>query len=89
MYGPKHATALFAEYDEEEGVVHITRENCLWFPGPEGTPSKYIHAMETAIEDGYKSVDPSIIRLDFDRCLSKGDRGGCEHHCYFKTDACD
>jgi hypothetical protein len=79
--GPKHAGALFAEYDDSRCVVR--RSACVYFS--ESTPrnGKYTNAFEQGCFAGYKAADRNLLRVDVIRCLCRGD-SSCEQHWVYK-----
>lgn len=83
--GPKHTSALFAEYDEERCVVR--RDRCIYFNTNHPENGKYVGAFERGAQDGYENVDSNLDHTEVRKCLWKGD-GGCEQHWVFK-DASD
>lgn len=81
MYG--NPGALWAEYDEEAGVVIVRRSECHTFWGERGTPNKFTRAIEEGVARGQMDVDPYYMAIENPKCISKGDVDGCEHHCIF------
>jgi hypothetical protein len=80
--GPKHAAALFAEYDDERCVVH--RHACIYYN--EGAPEngKYAGAFEAGCFEGYVAADANLERVDTIRCRWQGDQT-CEQHWVFTS----
>lgn len=79
--GPKHTSALFAEYDDERCVVK--RERCIYFKEDHPENGKYVGAFEKGTQDAYEQVDANLSHTEVRSCLWKGD-AGCEQHWVFK-----
>lgn len=79
--GPKHAAALFAEYDDSKCVVR--RRQCIYFSEEHPENGKYTEAFEAGCFDGYVAADDNLERVDVIRCRFQG-AGGCEQHWVFK-----
>lgn len=58
--GPRHATALFARYDEE--VIEVTRTEDSF--GSVGQQSPVTMAYFDGFVDGYQSIDPQLSRVE-------------------------
>ncbi len=82
--GPKHAAALFADYDEMECVVR--RGECVYFSEDQPENGKYTGAFESGCFEGYVAADENLERVDVIRCRWRGDEG-CEQHWVFKEPA--
>ena len=80
--GPKHTSALFAEYDDERCVVK--RNHCIYFNEERPENGKYVGEFERGAQDGYENVDSNLDHTEVRKCLWKGD-SGCEQHWVFKT----
>lgn len=78
--GPKHTSALFAEYDDERCVVK--RKRCIYFKDEKPEHGKYVESFERGAQDGYENVDRNLVKTEIRSCLWKGD-GGCEQHWIF------
>jgi hypothetical protein len=78
--GPKHASALFAEYDDERCVVK--RRECIYFSEANPQNGKYAGAFESGCFEGYVAADDNLDRVDVIRCRWRGDEG-CEQHWVF------
>lgn len=83
LRGPRHVSALFAEYNENS--VLVTREDCVYFWGERGQPNKYVEALESGMYEGYREVDPLFEGVENSRCLCKGSPDGCQHLFIFRT----
>jgi len=79
--GPKHAAALFAEYDDTRCIVR--RTHCIYFN--EDTPQNgiYTEAFEAGCFEGYVAADDNMLRVDVIKCRFQG-ASGCEQHWVFK-----
>ena len=75
--GPKHAAALFAEYDDERCVVR--RSQCIYFSEAAPQNGKYAGAFEAGCFEGYVAADENLERVDVLRCRWRGD-ATCEQH---------
>ncbi len=82
--GPKHTSALFAEYDDERCIVR--RKECLYYSDAAPSNGKYTGEFERGACDGYASVDPNLDRTEVHACRWRGD-GHCEMHWVFKRGA--
>lgn len=78
--GPKHTSALFAEYDEERCVVK--RQNCIYYSEANPENGKYTEAFERGCFAGYKAADANIVDIKVIECRFQG-AGGCEQHWIF------
>jgi hypothetical protein len=81
--GPKHAAALFAEYDDERCIVR--RTECIYFSEANPQNGKYAGAFEAGCFEGYVAADDNLDRVDVIRCRWRGD-SGCEQHWVFRPD---
>jgi hypothetical protein len=79
--GPKHAAALFAEYDDRRCVVR--RNACIYFNESMPQNGKYTSAFEQGCFAGYKAADRNLLRIDVIRCLCRGD-SSCEQQWVYK-----
>lgn len=79
--GPKHAAALFAEYDDRRCVVR--RKACIYFNESMPQNGKYTSAFEQGCFAGYKAADRNLLRIDVIRCLCRGD-SSCEQQWVYK-----
>lgn len=79
--GPKHAAALFAEYDDTTCVVR--RRQCIYFSEDNPGNGKYTEAFEAGCFEGYVAADDNLERVDVIRCRFQG-ADGCEQHWVFK-----
>lgn len=79
--GPKHAAALYAEYDDERCVVR--RKECIYYNEQTPENGKYTEAFELGCFDGYKAADENLLRVEVHRCRYRGD-GGCEQHWVYR-----
>jgi hypothetical protein len=79
--GPKHAAALYAEYDDRRCTVR--RNACIYFS--ERTPGngKYTSAFEQGCFAGYRSADKNLLRVEVAKCLCRGD-ASCEQHWVYR-----
>jgi hypothetical protein len=75
--GPKHAAALFAEYDEKRCTAR--RNACIYYSDAFPDNGKYTSAFEQGVYEGYLGVDQNLRRVDNPKCVCRGDRT-CEHH---------
>jgi hypothetical protein len=73
--GPKHAAALFAEYDERECIVR--RKACIYFDEDQPENGKYTGAFEAGCFEGYQAADPNLLRVEVRGCRWQGE-GSCE-----------
>lgn len=79
--GPKHAEALFAEYDDNRCVVR--RRACIYFSESFPGNGKYTAAFEQGCFAGYKAVDRNLIRVEVKKCLCTGS-DSCEQHWIYR-----
>lgn len=79
--GPKHTSALFAEY-EETGVA-VRRKACIYYSEDFPNNAKYVKALELGIFDGYMAVDKNLKRVEVRKCLCRGG-DSCEQHWIYK-----
>jgi hypothetical protein len=79
--GPKHAAALFAEYDDTRCVVR--RRECIYFSESNPQNGKYTEAFEAGCFEGYVAADANLLRVEVKRCRFQG-ADGCEQHWVFK-----
>jgi len=79
--GPKHISALFAEYDEERCIVR--RRECLYYSEDVPSNGKYTGEFERGACDGYASVDANLERTEVLTCRWRGD-SNCEMHWVFR-----
>lgn len=82
--GPKHAAALFAEYDDDECVVK--RRQCIYFSEEQPGNGKYTEAFEAGCFEGYVAADENLDRVEVRHCRFQG-ADGCEQHWVFKPAA--
>ena len=83
LRGPKHAAALFAEYDETRCVVR--RKECIYFSEAAPQNGKYAGAFEAGCFEGYKNADHNLLRVEVRQCRWQG-AGGCEQHWVYSDD---
>jgi hypothetical protein len=81
--GPKHTSALFAEYDGERCVVK--RRNCIYYSEENPGNGKYTEAFERGCFAGYKAADSNIVDIKVIECRYQG-ASGCEQHWIFDPD---
>lgn len=81
--GPKHTSALFAEYDDEHCIVR--RSECLYYSEDVPANGKYTGEFERGACDGYASVDPNLDHTEVRACRWRGD-GHCEMRWIFRLD---
>jgi hypothetical protein len=79
--GPKHAAALFAEYDDTRCIVK--RTHCIYFSEANPQNGKYTEAFESGCFEGYVAADDNLLRVEVKRCRFQG-ASGCEQHWVFK-----
>ncbi len=79
--GPKHAAALFAEYDDTRCIVR--RRQCIYFNEANPQNGKYTEAFEAGCFEGYVAADDNLLRVEVIRCVFQG-ADGCEQHWVFK-----
>ena len=82
--GPKHTSALFAEYDDTRCVVK--RRRCLYFSEERPENGKYTGEFERGACDGYASVDRNLLGTEVHACRWKGN-DHCEMHWVYKPPA--
>ena len=58
--GPKHASALFAEYDDTRCVVR--RDHCIYFSEENPRNGPYTEAFEAGCFEGYVAADDNLLR---------------------------
>lgn len=80
--GPKHAAALFAEYDDTRCVVK--RSHCIYYSEANPQNGKYTEAFEAGCFDGYVAADDNLLSVDVRRCRFQG-ADGCEQHWVFRA----
>jgi hypothetical protein len=81
--GPKHASALYAEHDDERCIVR--RSECIYYNEDHPENGKYTGAFEAGCFKGYEEADSTLDRVDTIRCRWRGD-ADCEQHWVFKRD---
>lgn len=79
--GPKHTSALFAEYDDDRCVVR--RKECIYYSEEFPQNGKYTDAFEQGCFEGYMNADPNLERIDVVCCRCRGD-DRCEQVWVFK-----
>jgi hypothetical protein len=82
--GPKHAAALFAEYDDTRCIVR--RTHCIYFNEENPQNGVYTEAFEAGCFEGYVAADDNMLRVDVEFCRFQG-APGCEQHWVFKDPA--
>lgn len=82
--GPKHASALFAEYDDTRCIVR--REQCIYFSEANPDNARCTEAFEAGCFEGYVAADDNLLRVEVKHCLYQG-ADGCEQHWVFKPPA--
>lgn len=82
--GPKHAAALFAEYDDTRCIVR--RTECIYFNEDNPQNGKYTEAFEAGCFEGYVAADDNMLRVEVVHCRFQG-APGCEQHWVFKPPA--
>jgi hypothetical protein len=82
--GPKHAAALFAEYDDTRCIVR--RTHCIYFNEENPQNGVYTEAFEAGCFEGYVAADENMLRVDVEFCRFQG-APGCEQHWVFKDPA--
>lgn len=82
--GPKHAAALFAEYDDTRCIVR--RTECIYFSEEHPENGVYTEAFEAGCFEGYVAADENLERVDVVRCRFQG-APGCEQHWVFRPPA--
>jgi hypothetical protein len=75
--GPKHTSALYAEYDDQRCVVR--RKECIYYSEQHPDNGKYTEALELGCFEGYKAADKNLLRVEVHKCRYRGD-AGCEQH---------
>lgn len=79
--GPKHAAALFAEYDDARCVVR--RNACIYFSEKFRDNGKHTSAFEQGCFAGYMAADKNLKRVEVVKCLCRG-ADSCEQHWVYK-----
>jgi hypothetical protein len=79
--GPKHAAALFAEYDDTRCVVR--RTHCIYFSEENPSNGIYTEAFEAGCFEGYVAADDNLLAVEVKRCRFQG-ATGCEQHWVFR-----
>jgi hypothetical protein len=79
--GPKHASALFAEYDDTRCVVR--RSQCIYFSEEHAQNGVYTEAFESGCFEGYVAADDNLLAVEVKHCRFQGAQG-CEQHWVFK-----
>jgi len=79
--GPKHAAALFAEYDDKKCTVR--RKACIYFSPEFPDKGKYTSIFEQGCFAGYKAADKNLKRVDVVKCLCRGG-DSCEQHWVYR-----
>ncbi len=79
--GPKHASALFAEYDDTRCVVR--RDHCIYFSEENPRNGPYTEAFEAGCFEGYVAADDNLLAVEVKHCRFQGAEG-CEQHWVFK-----
>ncbi|OFV80958.1 MAG: hypothetical protein A2W26_05095 [Acidobacteria bacterium RBG_16_64_8] len=79
--GPKHTSALYAEYDDTRCVVK--RQQCIYYSETYPQNGKYTGAFEAGCFEGYKRADKNLLRVEVHKCRWKGD-ASCEQHWVYK-----
>ncbi len=82
--GPKHAAALFAEYDDTRCIVR--RTHCIYFNEDNPQNGIYTEAFEAGCFEGYVAADDNLLRVEVEFCRFQG-APGCEQHWVFKDPA--
>jgi hypothetical protein len=82
--GPKHAAALFSEYDDTECIVR--RKECIYFNEQIPENGKYTEAFEAGCFEGYVAADDNMLEVKVVRCRFQG-ANGCEQHWVYKPPA--
>ena len=82
--GPKHAAALFAEYDDTRCIVR--RTECIYFSERHPENGVYTEAFEAGCFEGYVAADENLLRVEVVQCRFQG-APGCEQHWVFKPAA--
>jgi len=80
--GPKHAAALFADYDDTRCIVR--RKACIYFDESNPKNGKYTEAFEAGCFEGYVAADANLLRVEVKHCRFQG-ADGCEQHWVFKS----
>lgn len=81
--GPKHTSALYAEYSDSRCVVR--RRECIYFSEDAPENGKYTEAFEQGAFQGYKNADQNLLRVEVHACRFRGD-AGCEQHWVYAED---
>jgi hypothetical protein len=82
--GPKHATSLFAEYDDTRCIVR--RRSCIYFSEEHPQNGIYTEAFELGCFEGYVAADDNLLEVKVVHCKYQG-ADGCEQHWVFKPPA--
>lgn len=82
--GPKHASALFAEYDDTRCVVR--RSQCIYFSEENPQNGRYTAEFEAGCFEGYVAADDNLLEVQVKHCRFQGAQG-CEQHWVFKPPA--
>ena len=82
--GPKHASALFAEYDDTRCVVR--RSQCIYFSEENPQNAPYTAEFEAGCFEGYVAADDNLLEVQVKQCRFQGAQG-CEQHWVFKPAA--
>jgi hypothetical protein len=82
--GPKHTSALFAEFTEARCIVR--RTECIYFSDASPQNGKYTREFERGCFAGYQAADPNLLRVEVLRCRCIGD-AECEQHWVYSEDA--
>jgi hypothetical protein len=80
--GPKHAAALFAEYDDTRCIVR--RTHCIYFSEEHVENGVYTEAFEAGCFEGYVAADDNLLAVEVKHCRFQG-APGCEQHWVFKS----
>jgi hypothetical protein len=82
--GPKHAAALFAEYDDTRCIVRRTQ--CIYFSEAHPENGVYTEAFEAGCFEGYVAADDNLLAVEVKQCRFQG-APSCEQHWVFKAPA--
>jgi hypothetical protein len=80
--GPKHAAALFAEYDDTRCIVR--RRQCIYFSEENPQNGPYTEAFEAGCFEGYVAADDNLLAVEVKHCRYQG-AAGCEQHWVYKS----
>jgi hypothetical protein len=83
LRGPKHTSALFAEYDDERCVVK--RHQCIYYSEDQPQNGIFTEAFERGALAGYMSVDSNLIDVKVVQCRFQG-ATSCEQHWIYDRD---